>query len=36
VQLFEANAVDTAIGHVLVYQDSRLFALFEKNFPVDR
>jgi len=31
VQLFEADAVGAAIGHVLVYQDPRLFALFEKN-----
>jgi RNA polymerase sigma-70 factor (ECF subfamily) len=36
VQLFEADQAGTAIGHVLVYQDPRLFALFEENSPVDR
>lgn len=33
VQLFEADDAGLAIGHVLVYQDPRLFALFEKNPP---
>jgi hypothetical protein len=36
VQLFEADDAGSAIGHVLVYQDPRLFALFEKNPAVDR
>jgi RNA polymerase sigma-70 factor (ECF subfamily) len=36
VQLFEAGTVGTAIGHVLVYQDPRLFALFERNLGADR
>jgi RNA polymerase sigma-70 factor, ECF subfamily len=36
VQLFEANADGTAIGHVLVYHDPRLFALFEQNIAADR
>lgn len=36
VQLFEADTAGTAIGHVLVYQDLRLFDLFEKNFFADR
>jgi RNA polymerase sigma-70 factor (ECF subfamily) len=31
VQLFDADAVGTAIGHVFVYQDSGLVALFEQN-----
>ncbi|MGI8457338.1 MAG: RNA polymerase subunit sigma-70 [Propionibacteriaceae bacterium] len=31
VQLFEANTAGTAIGQVLVYQDPRLFLLFEKD-----
>jgi RNA polymerase sigma-70 factor, ECF subfamily len=33
VQLFEGDSGGEAIGHVLVYQDPRLFALFEKNVP---
>lgn len=36
VQLFEADNAASAIGHVLVYQDLRLFALFEKNPAADR
>ncbi|MET3803655.1 RNA polymerase sigma-70 factor (ECF subfamily) [Nakamurella sp. UYEF19] len=36
VQLFEANAVGTGIGHVIVYQDRRLFALFENNIAENR
>ncbi len=32
LQLFDADA-DGAIGHVLVYQDPRLFALFETHHP---
>jgi RNA polymerase sigma-70 factor (ECF subfamily) len=36
VQLFEADGVGAAIGHVLVYQDPRLFALFEEGLAVDR
>ena len=36
VQLFEAAAAGTAVGHVLVYQDLDLFALFERNFAVHR
>ena len=35
LQLFDGDA-SGAIGHVLVYQDPRLFALFENEFPVDR
>jgi RNA polymerase sigma-70 factor (ECF subfamily) len=31
VQLFEAEAEGMAIGHVLVYRDARLFALFEHD-----
>jgi RNA polymerase sigma-70 factor (ECF subfamily) len=31
VQLFEADATGKAIGHVLVYQEPRLFALFETD-----
>jgi RNA polymerase sigma-70 factor (ECF subfamily) len=31
VQLFEADDAGSAIRHVLVYQDPRLFALFEKD-----
>lgn len=34
VQLFEADTDGTSIGHVLVYQDLRLFALFEKDIEV--
>ncbi|UXW84955.1 RNA polymerase subunit sigma-70 [Microbacterium azadirachtae] len=30
VQLFEADATGTRIGHVLVYRDEALFALFER------
>lgn len=36
VQLFEANAAGTAIGHVLVYQDTRLFDLFDSDLAADR
>lgn len=36
VQLFDADATGTAIGHVLVYQDPRLFALFQKDSAVER
>lgn len=36
VQLFEADAAGTAIGHVFVYQDPRLFALFEDDLVADR
>ncbi len=36
VQVFEADAAGQRIGHVLVYQDPRLFALFENEFVVDR
>ena len=36
VQLFEADAAGTAIGHVFVYQDPRLFALFEGGPRRDR
>ena len=36
VQLFETDAAGQEITHVLVYQDPRLFALFEKYFPADR
>jgi RNA polymerase sigma-70 factor, ECF subfamily len=36
VQLFEADDAGSAIRHVLVYQDPRLFALFEKDPAVDR
>jgi len=36
VQLFEADVTGTAIGHVLVYADPRLFALFGQNLAVDR
>lgn len=36
VQLFEADTAGAAIGHVLVYQDPRLFDLFESSFPADR
>ncbi len=36
VQLFETDAGGDVITHVLVYQDPRLFALFEKYFPADR
>jgi RNA polymerase sigma-70 factor (ECF subfamily) len=36
VQLFEADARGAKVGHVLVYQDPRLFALFESESPVDR
>jgi RNA polymerase sigma-70 factor, ECF subfamily len=36
VQLFETDSGGKAITHVLVYQDQRLFALFENNFPEDR
>jgi RNA polymerase sigma-70 factor, ECF subfamily len=36
VQLFETDASGQAITQVLVYQDPRLFALFEKCFPADR
>jgi RNA polymerase sigma-70 factor (ECF subfamily) len=35
LQLFDAGS-SGAIGHVLVYQDPRLFALFEKEFSADR
>ena len=31
VQLFEADATGTRIGHVLVYRDAALFALFERD-----
>ena len=33
VQLFEADALGTGIGHVLVYQDPRLFTLFQQVLP---
>jgi RNA polymerase sigma-70 factor, ECF subfamily len=36
VQLFEADAAGRAIGQVLVYQDPRLFALFEQDLVADR
>ena len=36
VQLFEADDAGTSIGQVVVYQDSRLFALFEKDLCPDR
>jgi RNA polymerase sigma-70 factor (ECF subfamily) len=36
VQLFEAADAGPAIGHVLVYQDPRLFDLFERDAPGDR
>lgn len=36
VQLFEADGVGAAIGHVVVYQDPRLFTLFEKDLAVER
>ena len=36
VQLFEAHDHGTAIGHVLVYQDPRLFALFEWELGAGR
>jgi RNA polymerase sigma-70 factor (ECF subfamily) len=36
VQLFDADAADSLIGHVLVYRDPRLFALFEKDLVLDR
>ncbi|HEX4400626.1 MAG TPA: RNA polymerase subunit sigma-70 [Galbitalea sp.] len=36
VQLFEADSRGTAVGHVLVYQDPKLFDLFEKNLTADR
>lgn len=36
VQLFQADAVGTAIGEVLVYQSPQLFALFEKELALDR
>jgi RNA polymerase sigma-70 factor (ECF subfamily) len=36
VQLFEADTAGATIGHVLVYQDPRLFHLFEKtSSPTD-
>ena len=31
VQVFEADASGSAIGHVFVFQDLRLFELFESN-----
>lgn len=36
VQLFDADAAGAAIGHVLVYQDLDLFALFERDVAPDR
>ena len=36
VQLFESDVTGTHIGHVLVYQDPRLFALFAKSVRCDR
>lgn len=36
VQLFDASAAGAAIGHVLVYQDLRLFALFEQDLAAHR
>jgi RNA polymerase sigma-70 factor (ECF subfamily) len=33
VQLFEGDAAGAAIRHVLVYQDPRLFAVFERELP---
>ncbi len=36
VQLFEANAVGPGIGHVIVYQDRRVFTLFDNNIAEDR
>jgi RNA polymerase sigma-70 factor (ECF subfamily) len=36
VQLFQADEAGTAIGHVFVYHDPRLFTLFEKNLAQDR
>ena len=36
VQLFEADSAGAGIGHVLVYQDQRLFALFEHELAADR
>jgi RNA polymerase sigma-70 factor, ECF subfamily len=36
VQLFETDAKGEEITHVLVYQDPRLFALFESKSPADR
>lgn len=36
LQLFDSDRTGSAIGHVLVYQDVRLFELFEKNVATDR
>lgn len=36
VQLFEAARAGAAVGHVLVYQDPRLFGLFERDLATDR
>ena len=33
VQVFEADAAGTSIGHVFVYQDPRLFGLFARTSP---
>ncbi|MEU5996108.1 hypothetical protein ABZ806_44650 [Spirillospora sp. NPDC047418] len=36
LQVFESGDPGTGIGHVLVYQDSQLFELFEKDLATDR
>ena len=36
VQIFEAGTSGEATGHVLVYQDPRLFAVCKNDFAVDR
>lgn len=36
VQLFDASPTGEAIGHILVYQDPRLFELFERESAAER